>query len=222
MVGKRKYIKRRKVAKKRTTSSSVDLSGEKNRMQWPIPKSTRIVFRYNDFLKLTSTAGSTVSTQWRANSIYDPDYTYIGHQPYGYDQISGLYNSYCTIRCTIILRYTALTAAMRVVIEPRFNIVSLATDLQAVMERNQTMNFIAVPNETGYKKFSVYLPKLAGQSLVNYKQTCGAVPGTNPVVVTYFNLYAQVMDTALTGSLLLDYELHQDTIMEQPLVQNQS
>lgn len=214
-------IKRKSRSVAAATRAAV-VSGELNKQQWPISKAARMNLRYNDFLKLTSTTGSVVSNQFRMNSPYDVDYSYTGHQPYGYDQISGLYNYVCVIRFTIHLRYTALTAAMRVVIEPRFNNATLSGDPQAVMERNQTLNFIAVVGETGSKKFTCYLPSLSGTSLVNYKQTCGALPSANPAVVSYCNIYAQTMDTSLSGSLLYDYEIHMDTIFEQPVVQNQS
>lgn len=188
-----------------------------------LPPNRQIILRYNDFNKMTSSAGSAATVQFRMNSLYDPDYTYIAHQPYLFDQISPLYNYYCVIKFTVILRYTALSNPMRVVLEPRFNNSSVTADLQAVMERNNSLNFIAVPGETGYKKYTCYLPKLAGySSVINYKQTCGAVPSANPVVVCWLTLHAQSMDTSTTGSLLVDYEMYFDTAFEQPVQQAQS
>lgn len=224
MAGKKtKFTKKtRKSTKKRTERDPSSVSGENHPMKWPIPNASRVVFRYNDWLKLTSTTGSIASAQWRMNSLYDPDYSYTGHQPYGYDQLSGMYAAYIVTKFTIRIRYTAVTNPMRIVIEPRFNNAALGTDMQAIMERNKTLNWISVPNETGYKTFTCYLPSLAGQSLVNYKQTCGAIPTANPAVVSYLSLYAQTMDTSVTGSILFDYELYFDSLLEQPVVQAQS
>ena len=214
----------KKIAKKPYTRSKRNpAAGERFATSYPIATNQRVLLRYNDYNKLTSTAGSSATQQFRMNSCYDTDYTYLGHQPYGWDQISALYNYYCVVKFTIVLRYTALSNAMRVVIEPRFNNSSITADLQAVMERNKSLNFIAVPNETGYKKYTCYLPNLAGYpSMDIYKQNCGAVPSGNPTVMSWLTLHCQTMDVSTTGSLLFDYEIHFDTTFEQPLQLAQS
>ncbi len=45
---------------------------------------------------LTSGAAGVCGSEWafRLNSCYDPDYTYAGHQPYGYDQLAAVYGFY--------------------------------------------------------------------------------------------------------------------------------
>jgi hypothetical protein len=50
--------------------------------------------RYSDDFKIGSTLGSTGSYVFRANSVYDPDYTGVGHQPMGYDVWAGQYTHY--------------------------------------------------------------------------------------------------------------------------------
>lgn len=40
---------------------------------------------------------------WNINSLYDPDRTGFGHQPYGYDQLSGLYGKYRVIGCSYVI-----------------------------------------------------------------------------------------------------------------------
>jgi len=47
--------------------------------------------RYADRLTLTSTSGAISRYEWVANNLYDPNYTSAGHQPYGFDQLMGLY-----------------------------------------------------------------------------------------------------------------------------------
>jgi hypothetical protein len=48
-----------------------------------------------------------VSYQFRANSIYDPDLTGIGHQPRGRDQLALLYEKYCVIGSKITVRFSS-------------------------------------------------------------------------------------------------------------------
>ncbi len=45
---------------------------------------------------MANTAGTY---SFRLNSLYDPDYSGTGHQPYQYDQLTGIYNNYLVDRC---------------------------------------------------------------------------------------------------------------------------
>lgn len=68
---------------------------QKNKLvshQSPIPDVYATVMKYFDVS--TVTTGFTKLQQYRANSLYDPDLTGVGHQPMGYDQLKILYNRY--------------------------------------------------------------------------------------------------------------------------------
>lgn len=60
----------------------------------PFPDRLSLTLRYSDQKQIICTAGVSAVNQFRPYSIYDPDYTNAGHQPYGYDQIAALYNHY--------------------------------------------------------------------------------------------------------------------------------
>lgn len=64
----------------------------------PITPSAKCAFRYSETLSLTSSsvAARLAGTQheFRLNSIYDPDLSGTGHQPYMYDQFATLYGRY--------------------------------------------------------------------------------------------------------------------------------
>jgi len=60
----------------------------------PFPDRLSLTLRYSDQKQIVCTAGVSTVNQFRPYSIYDPDYTSAGHQPYGYDQIAALYNHY--------------------------------------------------------------------------------------------------------------------------------
>lgn len=51
--------------------------------------------------------GLPYSYVFRANSLYDPDYTGVGHQPLGYDQFSPMYKQYCVVGVKIKARMRA-------------------------------------------------------------------------------------------------------------------
>lgn len=80
----------------------------------PIPMSATVKLRYSDCVSINPTTGGTLTFHaFRANGLYDPDRTGIGHQPYGYDQISQFYDHYEVLgsKCTISVNdsTTALT-----------------------------------------------------------------------------------------------------------------
>lgn len=59
---------------------------------FPIRKT--VALRYVQTISLNATASSTVVNVFRANSIFDPDYTGAGHQPMFHDLYSQIYDSY--------------------------------------------------------------------------------------------------------------------------------
>ncbi len=61
------------------------------------PPRLKTVLSYVDQFTFTGATLSAVfgnENSFRLNSLYDPDYTGTGHQPYGYDQITPFYSRY--------------------------------------------------------------------------------------------------------------------------------
>lgn len=59
----------------------------------PFPSRMSCRLRYSSGVSL-STTGAIATYLFRANSIFDPDYSGIGHQPYGHDTYASIYNKY--------------------------------------------------------------------------------------------------------------------------------
>lgn len=72
----------------------------------PFPYKMQCVMRYSDAVVLPAivSAGDVSHHQFRANGIHDPDFTFIGHQPYGYDQWANIYTHYQVEESTITIR----------------------------------------------------------------------------------------------------------------------
>lgn len=70
------------------------------------PDRLRTKLQYQDVIQLAASAGSPALWQFRMNSLQDPDYTGVGHQPQWYDQLSAVYSYYrvmgSKITCTFI------------------------------------------------------------------------------------------------------------------------
>lgn len=69
------------------------------------PSALRCRLRYSDQISLDPLAGLKAEYVFRANSIYDPDYTSTGHQPLGTDQLLGVaYNHYHVVSATMTIQ----------------------------------------------------------------------------------------------------------------------
>ena len=103
----------RSVSAKRATSSRkthiLPYAKKGNGPMWdPFPNRQVAILRYATQINLVPTvAGVAAVHQFRANGIYDPDLTGVGHQPYGHDQYEQIYNNYRVIKSTITITPTA-------------------------------------------------------------------------------------------------------------------
>jgi predicted porin len=63
--------------------------------------------KYSDLVAF-STAGSVPTANvyaFRINSLYDPDFTSTGHQPYQFDQLSAVYNNFLVSKVDVAVRF---------------------------------------------------------------------------------------------------------------------
>lgn len=62
---------------------------------------------YTDGVLLATSAGVGFTTySFRANSLFDPDYTGTGHQPYRYDQLATIYQKYRVVSSKITVNFS--------------------------------------------------------------------------------------------------------------------
>lgn len=61
------------------------------------PNSMKFTLRYCDNITIPNHNAGAGPYVFRMNSIYDPDYTSVGHQPRFHDQIAAIYSKYCVI-----------------------------------------------------------------------------------------------------------------------------
>lgn len=68
----------------------------------PFPKTRVAKLTYYDEVELDSTGAVPDQHSFRANGLFDPDYSATGHQPMGFDQYMALYNHFEVIssKCT--------------------------------------------------------------------------------------------------------------------------
>ncbi len=88
-----------------------------------LPNTTRTVLDYSQFVTVTAAQQVTGKYTFRANSIFDPDLTGVGHQPKFRDQMAVYYNRYRVLACSIsvgdvFISNTANTPVMAIGVVP--------------------------------------------------------------------------------------------------------
>lgn len=91
--------------------------------------------------------------QFRLNSIFDPDFTGVGHQPYGHDELEPFWAKYKVYRVDIKIEWTLPTASsavygMAAVNQPGDTYNYAGRSLNTVTEK-PGCNCIRVPNADG-------------------------------------------------------------------------
>lgn len=91
-------IKRQRTERKRFKKSDL-VSRRRVRLSLPLggfPDKMRVRLKYVDQVSLDATASVPAIHVWRANSLYDPDYTatLTGHQPSNFDKLATIYDRY--------------------------------------------------------------------------------------------------------------------------------
>lgn len=77
-----------------------------------------MVFKYVDIYTFTLTTLTGTNQIMNLNSIFDPDRTGTGHQPYGYDQMSALYNRYRVLKTKYNIKFHAESFGFYIVVVP--------------------------------------------------------------------------------------------------------
>jgi len=77
----------------------------------PFPVRMLATLRYVETLTLTQATIATTNWCFCANGIYDPNLSGGGHQPYGHDTYSGIYNQYTVLKSKIKITPTGRTAS---------------------------------------------------------------------------------------------------------------
>jgi len=84
--------------------------GKRRSMKFdPFPHTKTVKMRYSGHNAIDPATGLSATQVIRCNSIFDPDQTQTGHQPYGHDQWAAVYDHYEVVASYITARFTQVT-----------------------------------------------------------------------------------------------------------------
>lgn len=106
----------------------------------PFPNSKMVRHKYVDTVTMSVAGAPGVAQlyQFRANSMYDPDYTGVGHQPMFRDEMAAQYKHYTVLRSNIIVTFPSTDSQERFILIWVDDDVNIPSDQNAVMEQHKS------------------------------------------------------------------------------------
>jgi len=186
------------------------------------PPSITKTLRYSTTFALTATSGAITGTQvFRANDLFDPDFTGTGHQPMGFDQLMLWYNHFCVLhaKIRIVAKCTSgssPTVCLRVDADSTaLTVIDRVVEVGGCITEN-----LEVKGTYGANKIlslAVDIPKLQGvsRSAITADANLRGTAASSPSEITYFHI--TMWDTvATTGSAEFDVILEQTAVFFEP------
>ncbi len=190
----------------------------------PFAENYRVRLRYCDRVQLT-TAGSvnTATTySFRLGSLFDPDYTGTGHQPYQYDQLTTVYNKYVVEKVDFRVRFrqvasspiTSLWCGYSLLTDTNANASANGDTLNEIRERSTALvaPLAAVNNKANFQTWSgsVVLRQLFGVTEMQYygdQEDFAAIYNANPSRQCFLELCLMDPDSGSSTTVEADVEL---------------
>ena len=173
MYKKRRYAKKRMVV---------------NRALQPIPQRYICKMKYSADVSTSSTG----QYLFNLNSVFDPDRTGIGHQPYGHDTLSLLYNRYRVISCGWrITAPTSLSTIIQLGALPSNEVVPIVS-MDYIRENPRAKYHCQMPGGNCLVlSGKSHLPSLVGRTSQQYMadDRYQAQVGTSPSELAILNLF---------------------------------
>jgi len=205
MAMKKKFVRKSNVKRRPVRRQPTTLV---NRALHPIPARFITKMKYSSVITTDLTNGMYYIN---LNSIYDPDRTGIGHQPYAFDTLASLYNRYRVISCGYRLNVAGNSStALQLGILPAnetlvpLNFSELRENPRAkYIQQNPGAAAVVLSGKT-------YIPSLVGRTKSQYMadDRYQATTGANPSELAILNIMGSTTGDAIASTsvqVLLEY-----------------
>lgn len=189
MAWKRRALKR-KARKARNQKRKMTVSATKS--LGPLPSRYITKHKYSDTFTLNQL--NAYQYMFNLNSLFDPNRTGIGHQPYGYDQLAGLYNRYRVIKTSYVISGIQTDSPgtnIRLACQPANDII-LYGNVSAMCEAPRAKFITQGAQGSPLKTLRgiSHLPSLCGRSTPEYMadDRYQAAVGTSPAEFAILNI----------------------------------
>lgn len=178
------------------------------------PARTKRVLRYSTSASVNSASGAVATYVFRANDLFDPDFTSTGHQPMGFDQMMSFYNHFCVESSRIVAVFkNQATGTMRCSVRIDADSTPLTVPDQLLEFGGLTTDTLEAKGVYGANKtlqLSVNIPKIQGIPASSFMAdpSLRGSSAASPSECTYYHL--QVWDPLSAGGtvgidILIEY-----------------
>jgi len=157
--------------------------GWNNKLADPFPARQFAILRYSQNITLDASQALPASYVFRANSIFDPDYSGIGHQPYGHDTYQRIYQNY-RVKKAVITVSSSSTGANNILGVTHRATPNVITQNENIREVKGT-RFTALCNDPASNKIQTSSQL---NDAISYDDQ-SAKFGSNPVDQSYFHVW---------------------------------
>jgi len=175
----------------------------------PFPSRVTAILRYNETVTITPTAGLAGHYLFSCNSIFDPNVTGTGHQPYGRDSYAAIYNHYKVNSSTIVITPTENFDGM--IGCTITDDTSVNSSFDTVKEVKNTVMKAMGANGTPEKVVQYYNKNQVfgdSESVAN-----GASFGSGPSEQSYFDVWACGKDSSTSDTFTLNISISYNVSM---------
>jgi hypothetical protein len=183
----------------------------------PLAPDTVVVFRYTETISTGNiTTLAVFPYVFRANSIFDPNRTGTGHQPYAYDTYGGIYNRYLVTHCkaTVTFCSTSDIYECATLFSNGSFTLSSAADFNLMREmpysKAGSLGFAGTPNQRLSSKSDLCVLNGATRAKYNTDDNLASTYAANPTEVIDFNVgiyNASGVTLATTFTVTLEYRV---------------
>lgn len=150
--------------------------------------------KYCEAVNIASTGPQVY--RWNLNSVFDPNRSGTGHQPYGHDSLTPIYNRYRVISCSYVIsgvdtagRYIQIAAL------PANEEATISSLTVSEIRENPRARYITQAPNASLKMLKGYvsLPSLMGRNKAQYMadDRFQATAGSSPSEAAVLNVFAQ-------------------------------
>lgn len=205
--GKRRINYKRNMFKSMGYKNSGQLGMNKviNTNQFGFPDTYMCKLKYNDSYQLIGSLGGTGSQVFRANSLQDPDFTGIGHQPRFYDELQNVYGKYVVLACKCKVNWSNSSSTVPADCIISFSVSDPTGSTYNSLNENRYSKWLQVgpSGGMGVKVNSMYMKisKLFGQSEIAEDNAFYSTNTANPTNTGYVAVAVKATDNASTTNV---------------------
>lgn len=199
----------KKAHRRRKGYRTIALAGTLN----PIPQRMIVKHKYATSVSVSTAGAPYGQYQFNLNSMYDPDRTGGGHQPYGRDTYASLYNRYRVISVSYRVAAISGNAArvIQVAVVPTNQSTIIPLNMAEAREFPRCKYVIQQPGAPQqYVSGFVSIPSLMGRTKAQYMadDAYQAQSSASPTELAILNLFAgAITDDLLSETMYFNVEM---------------